>query len=531
MKNVIVTSLAAIALGSMLATPAFADRVIRMNETGPGNLDPYMAADKAATLLMINVYDTLLSFAPGGELEPHLATGWAVSDNGLEYTFKLKPSVAFASGNPVTADDVVYSFNRLMALKRGFSFLFERVKEVRAPDQGTVVFVLAEPYAPFLSNLANFAIIDAKVARAHQAAGDFGENGDYAQAYLSANSAGSGPYKSTRHDPREGTTLEMNASYSGTFAQNAPQTVRIRYGIDAATVRTLFSRGELDISRIPLTTEVLTGLASMDGVKLTTDKSLSLFTYKLNTTRPPTDDLAFRTAISLAFDYAAMGQLLSVGDIRLGYPASGPLPHGVLGYDPERKVAARDLDAAKAALAKSKYKPGDYTLDLLRIPEAPQQEKYSLLFQQNMSELGINVNIITAPWAQLQQLAQTAQATPHVSSVYVGLQTPDPDSLFWPEYHSTAAGTFTSMEWYHTPELDAKLEQGRRLTSVPERQAFYKQLSDEVIAQHTALYVYERAGAVVLRSAVTAPSLEDPNAAVPLLSGNFQFRSMSVADK
>lgn len=530
-KHRVWKGLAAFMLVSTLSGHAFAERILRQNEASPGILDPHIAADNSATTLMINLYDTLVTFAPGGELVPSLAKSWEIDSSGLEYRFTLNPEAKFPSGDPVTATDVVYSLNRIKAIKRGFSFLFEPVDGARAEGAETVAFTLKHPYAPFVGNLARLSIISEAAAQANKVDGPFGEFGDYAQAYLSQHSAGSGPYVAASHAPQEETTLRKNEEYFRGFAPKAPDLVRIRYGVDAATVRTLLARKELDISRPPLTTEILSALTRTDDVKLGQDRTLALFTYKLNTQRAPTDDPEFRKAIALGFDYEAMDQLLTIGDVKLGFPARGPLSSLAMGFDPDLPTQRRDIEAARAALTASKYAPDEYTLDLLRIPEAPQQEKYALLFQQNMSELGIKVNIITAPWAQLVQLGQAPETTPHVTSVYPGLQTPDPDSQFWPQFHSSAAGTFASMEWYHTPELDAQLEEGRRITDPSEREAFYRNLSQEVFDLHTSLYVYERAAAIPMRRTISAPSSENPDLRVPLLSGNFQFRMMEVDDE
>ena len=114
-----------------------------------------------------------------------LASAWKVE--GDAFVFTLRADVKFHSGNPLTADDVVFSFNRLMALGKGNSPLFAgRVASVTAVDPHTVKFTLSGPYAPFLGALVRLAVVDSKLVLAHKAEGKFGEFGDYGEAWLSA---------------------------------------------------------------------------------------------------------------------------------------------------------------------------------------------------------------------------------------------------------------------------------------------------------------------------------------------------------
>ena len=102
----------------------------------------------------------------------------------------------------MTADDVVFSFKRLMTLGKGNSPLFaDRVASVAAVDPQTVKFTLSGPYAPFLGAMVRLPILDSKLLMAHKADGKFGEMGDYGEAYLSSHDAGSGAYTLVSHMP------------------------------------------------------------------------------------------------------------------------------------------------------------------------------------------------------------------------------------------------------------------------------------------------------------------------------------------
>jgi peptide/nickel transport system substrate-binding protein len=527
-RRIIPFAAALLALATLAPRPGLAERVLRVTETTMGEADPQKPSDIPGSMLMINLYDFLVAARPGGGLDPSVAKSWTVSPDGLTYTFTLRNDVKFHDGTSLTAGDVVFTVQRMQALKRGAAFLFATVKDVQAVDPTTVRFTLTQPFTPFLAALVRLAILNQELVRKNIKPGPFGALGDYGQAFLSSTDAGSGPYRLTRQAPQEESVLQKFDGYFNGFAADAPDTVRLKFGNEATTVRALMARHELELTRPALPPEVLAALAKTPGVSLALDRQPQMFQFKLNMTRAPTDDLAFRKAIALGFDYDALYGLLNVAGIKAGSPARGPIPSNAIGYDPSVPIMHRDLAAAKQALAQSKYKPDQVELELAWTKEVPQEEKYALLFQQSMADLGIKVNIQSTPWAQFQQMAASNATTPNVSSIFVGLVTPDADSLLWPEYQSGAGGTYNSMGWVKNDEVDRLLEKGRVLTDEKARADNYRALARIVAATYPAVFGYNSATVVARQNYVHAPTLEEADKAVPILAGNYQFRTMSV---
>ena len=102
---------------------------------------------------------------------------------------------------------------------------------------------------------------------------------------------------------------------------------------------------------------------------------------------------------------------------------------GVLGYDPNKAPIERDMDKARAELAKCKYNPADYTLDLAWIAEVPYEEPWSLQLQANAIELGFNATVTGLPWAKFSEQVANWENTPHATVVSVLANVPDPDAL------------------------------------------------------------------------------------------------------
>ena len=161
--------------------------VLRVAESTLGEADPQKPTDFPGAILMVNLYDYLVFPKPGGGLEPSLAKSWTISPDGLTYTFVLRDDVSFHDGTKFSAKDVVFTVKRMQTLKRGVAFLFASVKNVEAVDPTTVKFELSQPFSPFVAALARLAILNSDlVTKNFKPEGNFGENGDYGQAFLSS---------------------------------------------------------------------------------------------------------------------------------------------------------------------------------------------------------------------------------------------------------------------------------------------------------------------------------------------------------
>jgi peptide/nickel transport system substrate-binding protein len=528
MKKTTALSFATLLLASAMALPANAERVLRVTESTMGEADPQKPADLPGSMLMINIYDYLVTAQPGGTLAPSLAKSWTASPDGLTYTFNLRDDVSFHDGGKFSAKDVVFTVRRMLALKRGVAFLFANIKDVEAVDPTTVRFTLTQPFTPFVASLVRLAILNEDLVRKNMKPGPFGEFGDYGQAFVSSNDVASGPFRLVKHGAQDETVLGKFDGYFKGWGPNAPDSVHLKYGNEAATVRALMARHELELTRVALPPEILSALGKTQGVKLALDRQPQMFQFKLNMAKAPTDDVNFRKAMVLGFDYDAMYGLLDVAGIKAGTPSRGAIPSNAIGYDASLPVMHRDLAAAKAALGQSKYNSDQIALDLIWTKEVPQEEKYALLFQQSMADLGIKVNILSTPWAQVQQMVSSNATTPQVSSIFVGLTTPDADSLMWPEYHSGTEGTYNSAGFVAQPDIDKLLEEGRTLADPKARVDAYRKFNEAVTGLYSAVFTYDSAVVVARQDYVHAPSLEDPNKAIPILAGNYQFHDMEV---
>ena len=502
--------------------------VLRLDEVAVGEIDPAKAADYADSILMFNLYDTLVlpkQGEPGHQ--PHLATEWEGS--GTEYTFVLREDVKFLSGNPLTADDVVFSFDRMKTIAQGLSYLFANVEKAEAIDPHTVKFTLKLPYAPFISSLTRLPILDKQTVMNHLGDGD-GEMKDWGVAWLAENSAGTGAYKIVAHNPQEATVMEKNPGYFLSVPEAAPDQVRLRYNGSPSTIRTMISNGEHDISSQWLPPEVIKALAS-EGFQLLTEKSGGGFYIKMNTSKAPLDNLECRLVLANSFDYETALKIVGITeDISQGSPSTGAIPVGMFGANPADNRLKRNMEAAKAHLAKCPTKPEDFNLELSWIAEVPIEERFALLMQANFFELGIKSTIRKMPWALFAEQVSNPETTPHISQLFISSVSGDPDTLLYPMYHSSHSGTWQSPEYLKDEMVDKYLAEGRTVSDEVDREAAYASLNNRLMEIAPTIYGYDRQSVFVASNRVRIPALTDPSKRFALSGMGFTFRLMDVAE-
>ena len=516
------TLTAALCAASMLFAAAHAETVLRLDEVAVGELDPAKASDFADSILMFNVYDTLVIPMQGGPGHTaHLATSWEADGNDV--TFTLRDDVKFQSGNPFTSADVVYSFERMQALGAGLSYLFTDVT-AEAVDDTTVKFSQANPNAAFVASLVRLPIIDMADVKANS-------DEEWGEDYLTANGAGTGAYAVKSHNPQEETVMTKSDSYFLSVADAAPDTVRLRYGLEAATVRTLIAQGEHDIASQWLPPEVVTALAK-DGAQLFTEGGTGGFYFKMNTTKAPLDDVNCRLALASAFDYATAIKMIAINDeVSAGSPATGAIPVGMYGANGADSVQAQDLEAAKAHLEACKYDAADMNIEVSWIAEVPLEERFALLMQSNFSQLGIKSEIVKMPWALFAEQVSTPENTPHISQLFVNAVTGDPDTLLYGMYHSSTPGTWQSPEYLNDAKVDEMLDAGRAATTEADREKAYAGLNARLMEIAPTIYGFDRQAVYAASNRVKAPALSDPSQAFGLDGMGFSFRLMEMQEE
>jgi len=469
------------------------ERMLRVTFSWPLYADPAVGSDFASSTALANIYDTLIFPTADGGTAPWLAESWDLSPDGTTYTFHLRKGVKFHDGTELVASDVVYSYNRLHTIGEGYAYLVSGVTSVEAPDDSTVVFTLEQPSGLFVPSLARLYILNEDLVRANTVAeGAYAAEGDYGKQWLLTNDAGSGPYRIIEFPLEEYCLLEKFDDWwaADKFLPNAPDQAKFIGTTEAATVRALMSTGDLEISDQWQTVEAYQALDKIEGVEIKTFFSMTGFYYMLNTRLAPTDDIHCRKAMAYAFDYET-----AVGLEWPGTPVmDGPVPAALGGHDPNVMTYTRDLDKARAELAQCKYAAdlASTPIDVHWISEVPAEEKFALLFQANMAEIGMTVNVVQTPWLSVVEEMAAQETSPHVVTVYVSAALPEAGLMIKDRYHSSTAATWQQNEWLLDPELDAAIDDALATADQTERFAKYAALEAQIMELCPSLFLYDQ---------------------------------------
>ena len=339
-------------------------------------------------------YSQLVTFPDedASEILPLLADSWEISEDGRTYTFSLNQAAAFANGDDITADDVVFSIQRLQNYNGNPSFLADGIESVVAIDDDTVAFTLPTARPSFLSEITSsiFSVTNADVVMANGGtdAEDAAET-DTAGAYLDSTSAGSGPYVLDLWDPQARTELVRNESYWG----DAPYFDRVifQHMPEGATQKAALEGGDIDLA-FDLNPDQVAGLMGNASIEVFRGASTLTHFIIMNTEEEKSGPFANPTvqlAVRYALDYEGYKTLWG------GATPGTNMWIGFFSAFGEDRAFSRDLDKARELLAEAGYADG---LDMEL--EYPDMVYGGVSFgtnaqkiQADLAEAGINVSL------------------------------------------------------------------------------------------------------------------------------------------
>lgn len=469
-------------------------RVLRIAHSWPARIDPAIGGDFIALTLHPNIYDTLVFPTVEGGVIPWLAESWEVSDDGLTYTFHLRQGVKFHNGSELTASDVVFSLNRLQTVGQGMAYLFtDRIASIEAPDDSTVVFELAKPYALFELALLRLYILDQEEVMANiNPEGEYGEFGDFATEWLLTHDAGSGPYRVKQVQLEEFVLLEKFEDWwtADQFVANSPDEVRFIPLPEAATLKTLMANRELEISDQWQSGDTFRSVDNLEGVEIAAFDAVTVLHIYMNTAVPPLDDVNCRKAVASAFDYQT-----AAGIDWQGTPQSiAPVPAHVAGARLDLTPYTFDLDQARVYLADCQYADNlaDYPLQFHWITEVPDEEKYALLMQSNLTQVGFTVEVIGTPWLSYTEMVTNPDTTPSFTPVYLNADLPEAGSMLLQRYSLGTQGTFFQGEWLGNAEIDAAITEALSTQDQDERFAIYSDVQEQIMDLSPTIYAFDQ---------------------------------------
>jgi len=457
-------------------------------------LDPARTTSGESVKVTINVFDSLLQFKQGStEVEPALAEEWQISDDGLEYTFKLRKGVKFHDGTPFNADAVVFSFERQMDENHEYfyddmayaGFTLEPVKEIVKLDDHTVKFVLKNPYAPFLRNLAMFSCAIVSPTALKKYGDDFFKN-----------PVGTGPFVFEKWERDSQIVLRAYDDYWG----GAPKVERVVFKVIPENSVRL---AEVETGNV----HIMDGLDPNDVKRVEDNPDLKLYSMPgLNISymafpcdKKPFDNVKLRRAISLAINREYIATYLYKGAAE---PAEGPVPKTILDYEAEG--GRYDPDEAKELLAEAGFPDGlEVTLWCYPNPRAynPSGAKLAEAIASDLEKIGIDAEIQTMEWTSY--LARSKSPEYFDGPFCLGWMgdNGDVDNFLYALLSSdNIPGGNRSR--YSNPAVDSLLLQAQQLSDESKRADLYRKAVKQIVADAPWAFLTHTQDMVVTRANV-----------------------------
>lgn len=468
-------------------------------------LDPAEAFEFTGIEILANIYDRPFDPNPEMPAEPKgsLVESWRRADDGLSYSFTLRPDARFHSGAPVTAADAVFSLRRVIKLNKTPAFILTQFgltpdnvdARVRAVDARTFTFVTDRAYAPSLVLNALSAgvasVVDSGQALAHERDGDLGH------AWLRTHAAGSGAFSLRDWQPGEHLILDAFADYVDGPARL--KRVIIRDIREPATQRLLLTRGDIDIAR-NLAPDQIAALADVEGLITWSEPRARIFYLGLNQRHPVLAKPKVREALRYLIDYEGVARTLLAGRAIVHQSF---LPRGFLGALDETPYAL-DVDRARALLAEAGH--GDGFTVAMDTRSDPLTMLLAQAIQATMARAGVAIEIV--PGTGKQTLTKY-RARRH--DIYIGQWGPD-----YLDPHTNAAAfarnpdngddavdrTLAWRNGWYIPELTALTDAAVLEPDPARRAALYRQLQRRVQADSPFVILFQEKTLVAARGGV-----------------------------
>ena len=419
-------------------------------------LDPIKSAQAGDITMNGQLYSRLLRANPDGTLEPGLAESYEVSPDYMTYTFHLRDA-KFSDGEPITADDVMFSYLRLRDNPdSAYSSPFKVIKDIQVLDAKTVVIIFGSPAGTFPGA---FEMYNAGIVPKH-AVESMGEE-EFGKMPIV-----SGPYRVREWRPNDRVILERNPYY---WREGLPKidVVEIIEVQNDNTRVSMLRTGEVDV--IQSTPWVnLEEMKKEEGIKVPLDPSTIIQIILLNHKLPLIQNINVRKAMALGIDVKAIVDSVTFGNAKV---ANSLIPSALMYYNPDQKGFEYNPDEAKRLIEEAGV-VGEQ-IEFLVVSGSSDQELSTLLIQDQLKKIGLEVKITQVDLSTWWEMVPAGEYGATITWWYN--ETPDPDlAVRWAL--CGICGTESFYSFYNNDRINELTELGLRETDPKKRDQYYYEL-------------------------------------------------------
>jgi len=441
---------------------------LHLNAGGePVNLDPAYIGDATSNFFVSQLYRGIFEFGFSARVYATLPEFVKISENGRRISIRLKKGIKAHNGSEITAEDVVFSYKRVMNSPN--SIFFEAVEDIKVIDNFTFEIAMKYPYIPLFSNLATIA--GAILPR------DTGN--------LEIHPVGIGPYRFVEWQKGKEFRLERFAEHIGGSGYADEIVIKIIPDNDEVIER--FKAGELDI--------VTLGLSSIPALEKDTElkrhmirvncfdiQYLGFCFNKIDET--PFKDVRIRRAMSHMVDREKYLEILYMGH---GIPARGVFPPGLDTYNPSLRGYEYNPERARELLREAGYPDGLPDKYYLDISDSKENVRRAEVLVGQFKQFGINLEIRTRPWGEFLDFVHRGEAIMFL----LGWNTDngDPDNFLFPLFHSKSIGEGGNSTYYSNPEIDRLIELGMQELNPQRRVEIYREAERKILEDAPMIFL------------------------------------------
>ena len=363
-------------------------RIVNYEDSGEKmSMDPAILSSGGDAPYVYAVYERLVDVTPDFEVVPELAESWESNEDATEWTFHLREGVKFHDGSDFDADDVVYTYQRILDPElgsSGYAILGAILTQdsIVAVDEHTVVFRTEKPAVtlPMILTTKETGIVP---------------EGATAED-LRLHGVGTGPYMYDSFEP--GTDYVRVVANPDYWQEGLPKAacLEIRTIQEATTAAAALQGGDVDVV-LQVDAAVLPTLQDDSNIQLLETAAGNCMTLSMFTDTPPFDDIKVREALKKVVDRDQMVQMVLLGFGETG--ADNPIPiTDPMSFLYGQEAPAQDIEGAKALLAEAGFDESNpLTIDLYTSEAIPGHVRMSQVFAEQAAEAGIVVNVIQMP--------------------------------------------------------------------------------------------------------------------------------------
>jgi len=512
-------------LSPVIAEDVIEERVYVVASTGESKTwDPMVGYGSGSDHVTYNIYEALLGveYTDEGEWEfyPLLATSWEIAENKSMITFNLREDVTFHDGTPFNSSTVEYWYERMAGVGRGPAWLYTTyIEDVIAIDTYKVVVNLTMPTPEFdiLCIMSNpygaYGIVSPTYVEAHAT-----EEDPWAEDWMHDHGCGTGPYMIESVDHGSESVWVKYDDYWGGWSGDHIDRVIYKVMENTQTQLMQFLAGEID-ALSPEYNQVSDIESQNPEAVLFIDETFlgELYIFMNMAKEGPLQDINVRKAISYAFDYEGV-----VEQVYAGYAvqATGPIPNALPEWDPDVYQYSYNLTKAKEYMALSNYSEG---FEALIVPSPGNWEQIAQVFQSNMAELNIDVEIQTMTYSILWDVMANPDTAPEFTIALWYPDYPTADSYITPVF-GPIAWSWQNWAYYETEEVNNLLDEGRFEFNQTRRLEIYKDIQDILVEDAPCVYMLTEDRLTFLQ-----PYVDGYNR-VPNIQG-YSIYKMSLEDK